>query len=72
MRNQDLFDRFLQGKKNSLGQAPSILEEILGHQITIDDVYNLFAEEHPIFFCESCKPNETITERGCKGYKTLH
>ena len=49
MRNQDLFDRFLQGKKNSLGQAPSILEEILGHQITIDDVYNLFAEEHPIF-----------------------
>jgi len=48
MRKQDLFDRFLEGKKNSLGQVPSILKEILDHQITIDDVYDLYAEEHPI------------------------
>ena len=48
MRNQGLFDRFLQSKKNSLGQAPSILEETLDHQIAVDDAYNLFAEEHPI------------------------
>ena len=48
IRKQDLFDRFLEGKKNSLGQVPSIFKEILDHQITIDDVYDLYAEEHPI------------------------
>ena len=45
MGKQDLFDRFLQGKKNSLGQVHSVLKDILNHQITVDDLY---AEEHPI------------------------
>ena len=31
MGKQDLFDRFLQGKKNSLGQVHSVLKDILNH-----------------------------------------
>ena len=44
MRRKDLFDRILQGKKNSLGQVPSVLKDILDYQITVDDVYDLYAE----------------------------
>ena len=50
MGKQDLFDRFLQGKNNSLGQVSSVLKDILNHRITVDDVYDLYAEEHPIVF----------------------
>ena len=44
MGRKDLFDRILQGNKNSLGQVPSILKDILNHQITVDGVYDLHAE----------------------------
>ena len=48
MGKQDLFDRFLQGKKNSLGQVHSVLKDILNHRITVNDVYDLYVEENPI------------------------